>query len=356
MKMKVDGVSEDCSTKQDNSTNNVPNVEDFKICSPSNPFKTTSTNAITSDNRLGKSILKPSLLSINSASSASNSFILRQSSFNPLNKITIDNKSDNSDKKQANGEAVKFVPLKSESQKLKSAEPVGTNHTNSNTAAKPTFIFGQNLQERVIATETIFNEPSPSTSSLNSNGTGTGTNLFSSAIKHEEKPVSLKDKETKSLTESAREYEELRANKRKYDEVQVKTGEEDETNIISISCKLFLFDKITSSWQERGRGTLRLNDFEIDENHIGSRLVFRTAGSLRVILNTKIWAEMTIDKASEKSIRFTALDSNGEIKVFLVTSSIDDSRQLFSHLHSRLEKEFALQKRKKLELNDLRGK
>jgi len=27
---------------------------------------------------------------------------------------------------------------------------------------------------------------------------------------------------------------------------------------------------------------------------------------------------MTIDKANEKSIRLTALDSNGEIKVFLI--------------------------------------
>lgn len=32
----------------------------------------------------------------------------------------------------------------------------------------------------------------------------------------------------------------------------------------------------------------------------------------------KIWAEMTVDKASEKSIRLTALDAHGEVKVFLI--------------------------------------
>lgn len=74
---------------------------------------------------------------------------------------------------------------------------------------------------------------------------------------------------------------------------------------------------------------------------------------------------MTIDKASEKSIRLTALDANGEVKVFLIMvsqinfsltisentnffqSSIDDSNKLFNHLQERLEREIAAQKRKK---------
>lgn len=71
----------------------------------------------------------------------------------------------------------------------------------------------------------------------------------------------------------------------------MKTGEEEETNIVQISCKLFTFDKNSGNWQERGRGNLRLNDQEIsDENgtYTQSRLVFRTSGSLRVILNTKV--------------------------------------------------------------------
>lgn len=46
----------------------------------------------------------------------------------------------------------------------------------------------------------------------------------------------------------------------------------------------------------------------------------RTQGSLRLILNTKLWAQMQIDKASEKSIRITAMDTEDQgVKVFLIS-------------------------------------
>lgn len=44
----------------------------------------------------------------------------------------------------------------------------------------------------------------------------------------------------------------------------------------------------------------------------------RTHGSLRVVLNTKVWPEMVVDRANVKSVRFTAMDDD-QIKVFLVT-------------------------------------
>lgn len=150
-------------------------------------------------------------------------------------------------------------------------------------------MFGQNLQERVIA-ESGSDDSKPSTSCLNSNGTS--DMLFSSAIKDTKiDNMDISNKEGKSLSESAREYEESRAIKRKYEEVEIKTGEEEEINILHISCKLFTYDKGSGSWQERGRGNLRLNDQEVSDNnstHMQSRLVFRTFGSLRVILNTKV--------------------------------------------------------------------
>ncbi|XP_066145767.1 ran-binding protein 3 [Euwallacea fornicatus] len=348
VKMKVDEPGEHLPSNHDNSTNKTVKNDEFTICSPSTPFSTMSTNplACRDHNNVGKSILKPSLLSFNSTSS-SNVSVLRLSSLNPFNKSNDDNYvANNHDKKQSNGDVLKFVPLlKSEPKLLKTTEATCNSNDVSTTSSKTSFVFGQNLQDRVLS-DAKSSEPLPSTSSLNSNGS-TSDMLFSSAIKSDSKPEPSKEKETKTLTESAREYEESRANKRKYDEVQVRTGEEEETNILSISCKLFSFDKASSNWQERGRGTLRLNDFEVERNQMGSRLVFRTSGSLRVIINTKVWAEMTIDKASEKSIRLTALDSSGEVKVFLIMSSIEDSKQLYSHLQSRLEKEISLQKRKK---------
>jgi len=61
-------------------------------------------------------------------------------------------------------------------------------------------------------------------------------------------------------------------------------------------------------------------------------LVMRTQGSLRLILNTKLWAQMQIDKASEKSIRITAMDTEDQgVKVFLI--SVSTGFWFFLHLN-----------------------
>lgn len=215
---------------------------------------------------------------------------MNPSRLNLSSKSATDDKSEtNTDDKtennvaHTNGETPKFVPLLQTESKLPSvpAKP-------STSSVPPTnnFVFGQNLQDRVIA-DGKTDDSKPSTS-INSNGTS--DMLFTNAIGNSE-IKSETNKELKSLSESAREYEELRAAKRKYDEVEVKTGEEGETNIIQLSCKLFAFDKASGSWQERGRGNLRLNDLELTDesgSYTQSRLVFRTSGSLRVVLNTKV--------------------------------------------------------------------
>lgn len=49
----------------------------------------------------------------------------------------------------------------------------------------------------------------------------------------------------------------------------------------------------------------------------------RTQGSLRLILNTKLWPQMQVDKASEKSVRITAMDTEDQgVKVFLISVRI----------------------------------
>lgn len=54
-----------------------------------------------------------------------------------------------------------------------------------------------------------------------------------------------------------------------------------------MNCKLFAFDNVNSAWVERGRGTLRVNDMPVGTK-TQSRVVMRTVGSLRVVLNTKV--------------------------------------------------------------------
>lgn len=250
---------------------------------------------------LKPSILKPPQLNIGSNTvnneDSKKTFKLNPPKLNPFSTKVDDLKTEeaveNKVKENSNGESVKTVTLTSSNEVDSSSEqssvkivPVTANVTLTTSSVSSTsFIFGQNLKERVISAETENDDPKPSTS-LNTNGAT--DMLFTDALKTDAKSNKTNNgKENKSLVETAREYEESRAVKRKYDEVEVKTGEEDETNILCMSCKLFSFDGISGTWQERGRGTLRLNDFEAD-NRTQSRLVFRTSGSLRVILNTKV--------------------------------------------------------------------
>ena len=44
----------------------------------------------------------------------------------------------------------------------------------------------------------------------------------------------------------------------------------------------------------------------------------RTQGSLRVVLNTKVWAGMLVEMASEKTVRITAVDQEDGIKIYLI--------------------------------------
>nr|SVE70458.1 EOG090X078K [Daphnia similis]SVE71082.1 EOG090X078K [Daphnia similis]SVE71713.1 EOG090X078K [Daphnia similis]SVE72343.1 EOG090X078K [Daphnia similis] len=212
-----------------------------------------------------------------------------------------------------------------------SVTSVATTPTPATPTACANFVFGQKLHERVANPNHTSTEPT-------SNGAESTTNLFTVIPKEKSESEAASTNgmaASKTLSDSARELEEARAAKRKYDEVTVVTGEEDEQNALQVYGKLFTFDKVQGTWIERGRGTLRLNDKQLDNHALQSRLVMRTQGCLRVILNTKIWAEMTIDKTSSKSIRMTAVDGD-QIRVFLLMASLKDTETLFNALEWRL--------------------
>ncbi|NXO76545.1 RANB3 protein, partial [Sitta europaea] len=200
------------------------------------------------------------------------------------------------------------------------------NSTNSAEASSNKFVFGQNMSERVLS------PPKSNEGSTESNKENAATESGSESSSQEATP------EKESLAESAAAYTKATARKCLLAKVEVITGEEAESNVLQIQCKLFVFDKNSQSWVERGRGLLRLNDMaSTDDGTLQSRLVMRTQGSLRLILNTKLWAQMQIDKASEKSIRITAMDTEDQgVKVFLISASSKDTGQLYAALHHRI--------------------
>jgi len=199
-------------------------------------------------------------------------------------------------------------------------------------------IFGQNLSEKAIVPDKAENEEENATTEKTTEKE-TSELLFSSVSATPKLP----EEEQKTLSESAAEYTESHTNKRKYDEVAVFTGEEEESNVLQSFVKLHIFDTEKKNWMERGRGLIRLNDAPVScPGHIQSRLVMRTQGSLRVILNTKLWADMVCEKVNDKNLRISAWDED-VIKIFLLTASQPDAEKLFKALQCRV-KELKLSK------------
>ncbi|XP_033337321.2 uncharacterized protein LOC117226767 isoform X1 [Megalopta genalis] len=236
-----------------------------------------------------------------------------------------------SEEKTSEEAQCRFLPLGAGT---KDNESNSVDNSVAPSTSEPSFVFGQNLKERVMVandTEVSENTYDKDKKEESTNENGSSELLFSNA------PVACRPttRPGLTLTQAAQELEEAnRANKRKYNEVTPLTGEEGETNVLQINCKLFAFDKASGSWQERGRGTLRLNDRDDEE----SRLVGRTAGTQRLILNTKVWPGMTAERAAPKSLRLTAMDVHGAIRIFIVQAAPKEIEQLHNLLQQRLKR------------------
>ena len=118
------------------------------------------------------------------------------------------------------------------------------------------FVFGQNLSDRVILPAT----PPDSTDVEDFN---------SSSNQHNkpEKKENLDDLGSKGpavlgLAACSSSTSPSGSNKRKYEAI---TGEEDESNVLQIHCKLYQWEKEDSSWKEKGKGFLKLNDKKKDD-------------------------------------------------------------------------------------------
>lgn len=218
------------------------------------------------------------------------------------------------------------------------------------------FVFGQNIHERTAGApeQSSSNQDDSNTDStssdklfaaaanqVSSSSTASSSGASANVDGGSEATATGKDisdpKEASTvedLKKMSQAYEEsLGQNKRKYDEVETVTGEEEESNVMNVNCKLFAF--VNSNWEERGPGSLRLNDPRTAS--LCSRIVFRTSGNLRVLLNTKVWAGMVVEKSSQKSLRLTAIDSSdGQVKIFLAMARPDDISVLYNSLKKRI--------------------
>ncbi|XP_021236332.1 ran-binding protein 3-like isoform X4 [Numida meleagris] len=191
------------------------------------------------------------------------------------------------------------------------------------------FVFGENMVERVLSPEkhsTSCNEADSYKREMKS--------LYIESL-HVTQTAFLRNA---TLTESAVAHISKPGEKILLDKVEVITGEEEEHNVLQINCKLFLFNKLSLTWTEKGRGSLRLNDTSSNKRGmLQSRLIMRNQGSLRLILNTRLWGQMVIKRANNKSLCFTATDQEDHsVQVFLIQARSKDAGYLYAAIHHRL--------------------
>ncbi|XP_078656394.1 uncharacterized protein LOC144902733 isoform X1 [Branchiostoma floridae x Branchiostoma belcheri] len=224
-------------------------------------------------------------------------------------------------------------------------------------AAAPSFIFGQNMNERVVSTcETSLDKdrqslsdshpqsPAPAEDEQTTTSEPTSPNFSDLSKKSVEttatspaESATKPDNNVQRLLESAARYQESRTSSMDFAEVEKVTGEEGERNVMQCQCRLFLFNKTSQSWQERGRGCLRLNDLPTqDDGSFQSRMVMRSQGSLRLLMNCKLWPRMVVEQASKRSVRVTCMDQD-RVNVYLIMASPKDASQLFTAIEYRVQ-------------------
>ncbi|XP_049652458.1 ran-binding protein 3-like [Accipiter gentilis] len=194
------------------------------------------------------------------------------------------------------------------------------------------FVFGENMVERVLSPE---KHPQPCNGADSYNGEITSMYIEPFHVSPQTKTALLRNA---TLNESAAASICKPVEKILLDKVDVITGEEAEHNVLQINCKLFVFNKLSLTWIERGRGSLRLNDTSSNKcGMLQSRLIMRNQGSLRLILNTRLWDQMVIKRANRKSLCFTARDQEDHsVQVFLIQASSKDTEYLYAAMHHRL--------------------
>ncbi|XP_069819650.1 ran-binding protein 3-like [Dendropsophus ebraccatus] len=190
------------------------------------------------------------------------------------------------------------------------------------------FVFGENMERRVMSPQ----RPTASQTSMTRRDVPSARGSCNRNWPYQ------KRRSHASLIESAAAYTSRPKLKYELDQVDIVTGEEAERNVLQVNCRLFVFNKESQAWTERGRGYLRLNDMATTANgFLRSRIVMRNHGNLKLILNSKIFNEMKLERANRKCVRLTATDlTDNSVKIFLVQAGVKDAARLYAAIHHRL--------------------
>jgi len=186
-------------------------------------------------------------------------------------------------------------------------------------------IFGSSSTNVSFSSFASYKSPfgSLSTEKNSFSSIGKSTNNTFESLLSEGKPFDKKEDKTEEKNSQ-------------FKETDTKTGEEDEECIHSVRAKLY--EDENNSWKERGIGLLKINCNK--ENKSKVRLVMRTEGILRVILNERIIPGMKFNVIQEKYISFAAISDSKTIKKYLIkTGTAMGANELYQALVKAIPKE-----------------
>ncbi|XP_028756174.1 nuclear pore complex protein NUP50A [Neltuma alba] len=101
-------------------------------------------------------------------------------------------------------------------------------------------------------------------------------------------------------------------------EVVVETGEENEKVVFNADSVLFEF--VEGSWKERGKGELKVN--VSTGGNEKARLLMRTKGNYRLILNARLYPDIKLTNMEKKGVTFACINSANEGKDGLSTFAL----------------------------------
>ncbi|VVA97791.1 unnamed protein product [Arabis nemorensis] len=102
------------------------------------------------------------------------------------------------------------------------------------------------------------------------------------------------------------------------EEVSVETGEENEK--AAFTADSVMFEYLEGGWKERGKGEVKVNISTTANRK--ARLVMRSKGNYRLILNASLYPEMKLASMDKKGITFACVNSVSEAKNGLSTFAL----------------------------------
>ncbi|VDO10751.1 unnamed protein product [Rodentolepis nana] len=222
------------------------------------------------------------------------------------------------------------------------------------------FIFGKNMGSRVVnanqgASGSIW-QSLASESQDNDSKESVGS-VFTTLAKAVAKQSKEKEPNTELLEESAVAL----VNKRNAEQLsltsdnnggqphEILTGEENEHTVLELTCSAYVFNRESRQWKAIGQSYLHLNDFSEWDDNNSSRLIIRLQSTRRVVVNTRVWAEMPLAFVPEsKAVRIGALalaeadaesgevSKVGTVRTYMLRfGGLDTARELYDALIRR---------------------